>query len=151
LCKSENYYGYVNTYLWILKYFIFSMTCMYAFGAAAIEVSSPTGESLGTLFYSRAERRVMVLVRNGGGTEVISSVLTVTGIVKRDGGKSTVWINDMPVPEGQSVPLVAQTTITASGVTLDGQHLRVGETLDTSTHWRTDLVTPGSVSQKLKK
>jgi hypothetical protein len=147
----ENYDVHVNVHLWILRKGMCAVACMCTLGAAAVEASSPSGEGLGTLFYSGAERRAMVRARNGGGTEEVSSVLTVTGIVKRDNGKSTVWINDQPVPEGQSVPLIARTTITAGIVTLDGQQVRVGETLDINTHSRTDLVEPGSISKKLKK
>jgi hypothetical protein len=31
---------------------------------------------------------------------------------------------------------------------LDGQQVRVGETLDTTSHLRTDMVKPGAVSKK---
>jgi hypothetical protein len=121
---------------------------MFSALVAANETASQADERLGSLLYSTQERMAIVKARKANSVEEISRVFTVTGIVKRGKGKSTVWINSKPVPEGQSVPFIGRTTISASSVTLDGQQLRVGETLDTTTHLRTDMVTPGAVTQR---
>jgi hypothetical protein len=112
---------------------------------AANEALGPTDERLGSLLYSAKERSAIVRARKGSTWE---ETLTVKGIVKREHGKSTIWINNHPVLEGQPVPFVARTTISALSVTLDGQQVRVGETLDTTSHLRTDMVKPGAVSKK---
>jgi hypothetical protein len=49
------------------------------------------------------------------------------------------------------LPPTSRTTISATGVTLDGQRLRVGEGLDLTTHERTDIVRPGTVKTEGKK
>jgi hypothetical protein len=108
-------------------------------------------DRLGTLFYSAAERSAISRERQGNTTAEVSNVLNVTGIVKREHGNSTVWINHQPVAEGQSLPPTSRTTISATGVTLDGQRLRVGEGLDLTTHERTDIVRPGTVKTEGKK
>lgn len=122
--------------------------------AVATEALSPApADRLGTLFYSPAERSAISLGRQGEAATTVeaSSVVNVSGIVKRERGNSTVWINGRAVPEGQSVTPVARTTISITGVTLDGQHVRVGETVDINTHERTDIVAPGAVTIKSRK
>ncbi len=127
---------------------------VFAASALATEAPSPAqGERLGTLFYSAAERSAIVLARQNETAAVVkpSSVVNVSGIVKRQHGNSTVWINGQAVPEGQTVAPAARTTISITGATLDGQHVRVGETVDIDTHERADIVAPGAVTIKGRK
>jgi hypothetical protein len=118
--------------------------------APAGEQFSSTGSPLGTLFYSAAERNAIAKARFGQADEEnsISTLVRVSGIVKRVGGKSTVWINGQAVPEGQSQAPTVKTTISGSSVTVDGQRVRVGETLDINTRQRADIVSPGAVTTR---
>lgn len=124
---------------------------MFAVLASANDGTSQPGERLGTLFYSAAERTAITRGRSSNASDEASTILSVSGIVKRERGKSTAWINHQPVAEGQSLPPTVRTTISATGVTLDGQRVRVGETVDINTRERTDIVTPGAVTVKGRK
>lgn len=106
--------------------------------------AAPEGERLGTLFYSPVERTAIASAREGKAET--ASGLTLSGIIKRDGGKGTVWVNRRPVPEGQPVPPAPTPTITSQGVTIDGKPVRVGETVNLVTGERTDIVPAGAVS-----
>lgn len=122
-----------------------------ALGAEALNPAQ--GERLGTLFYSAAERSAIALERQGEAAAAVeaSSVVNVSGIVKRERGNSTVWLNGRAVAEGQNMAPTARTTISIDGVTLDGQRVRVGEAVDINTHERTDIVAPGAVTIKKRK
>ena len=111
-----------------------------------------TTERLGTLFYSAAERAAIVSARQDEpDAPVSSSHVTVNGVVKRQGGPSTAWINGRAVVEGQPVPPATRLGVTERGVTLDGTTVRVGESLDLSTRERSDIVAPGAVTSRGKK
>jgi len=129
---------------------------MLAGWVVAAEAPNPPGERLGTLFYSTAERNAVVRARQGNtdakvDAAPVNSPMTVNGVVKRNSGHSTVWVNGQAVPEGQSVPPATRTSISASGATLDGKRVQVGETLDLTTLERSDLVAPGAVTIKVPK
>ncbi len=106
---------------------------------------------LGTLFYSPAERAALVSARAGDTHQDSVSGLRLGGIVKRAGGKGTVWVNNQAIPEGQPVPPAATPGITAQGVNIDGKSVRVGETVNLVTGEKTDLLPPGAVSHGKKK
>lgn len=127
------------------------LATMLAISALAVEAPSQPGERLGTLFYSAAERSAMTRGRQGAMAIDANTVVNVNGIVKRERGNSTVWLNGQAVNEGQSLPPTTRTIISNTGVTLDGRPVRVGETLDIDTHERTDIVAPGAVTIKRKK
>ncbi len=125
---------------------------MLALSAVASGIPIQTGERLGTLLYSAAERSAITRTRLGQADATpVDNLMTVNGVVKRHGGNSTVWINGRAVGEGQSTPPTIRTTISTTGVTLDGQHVRVGETVDINTGERTDIVAPGAVTLKSRK
>ena len=117
-------------------------------GAAVCAQSAAAAPELGTLFYSPAERSAIVRERSGAAADTATTRLSVSGVVKRARGKSTAWINRQPLPQGQLAPGARSTAIFASGVTVDGVRLRVGQTLDTQTRERTDIVTPGALRVK---
>lgn len=75
-----------------------------------------------------------------------SNILGVTGLVKRQGGRSTMWLNGQPVPEGAATAQGHTPRSTANGIVLNGTGLRVGESLDLSTGQRSDVLAPGSVT-----
>lgn len=75
-----------------------------------------------------------------------SNILGVTGLVRRQGGHSTMWLNGQPVPEGNTTAQGHTPRSTANGIVLNGTGLRVGESLDLSTGQRSDVLAPGSVT-----
>jgi hypothetical protein len=97
---------------------------------------------LETLFYTPAERSNMTLRRIGQEGDAPVTTTRLTGVVRRAGGKGTIWINAKPIPEGS--PSVG--AIQGGGAVVDGRHLRVGEGIDTTTGARTDIVAPGAVT-----
>jgi hypothetical protein len=110
-------------------------------------------ERLGTLFFSPAERAAIVVARRGEQPGAISSgaAFSVTGLVKRGGQKSTAWINGQTVAEGQGIPAAGVPVISNNGVTIDGQPVRVRETLDLESGARTDALPQGAVSVRRQK
>lgn len=125
-----------------------ALALFFSFAAsAAISAEPIVGETLGTLLFSPAERSAQTLAR-GGKIDVEASgnaVLTVSGLVHRPRGKSTVWLNHYPYSEGQPVPPAGVPAIAPSGVALAGRHARVGETLDLTGNERSDLVPSGTL------
>jgi hypothetical protein len=110
-------------------------------------------ERLGTLFYSPAERAAIVVARRGETPGTINSgtSVSVTGLVKRGGQKSTAWINGQTVAEGQAVPAAGVPVISAKIVAIDGRPVRVRETLDLESGARTDALPQGAVSVRRQK
>ncbi len=99
--------------------------------------------SLDTLFYTPTERQNMALRRIGQeGAAPPVTTTRLTGVVRRTHGKSTVWVNAKPIPEGS--PVVG--AIQAGGAVVDGRRLKVGEGIDTTTGARVDVVAPGAVT-----
>lgn len=119
-----------------------------------VTASAQSGqERLGTLFYSPAERTAIVAARRGeqSGAVYYGTSVSVTGLVKRGGHKSTAWINGQTVAEGQAVPAAGVPVISAKSVTIDGQPVRVRETLDLESGARTDALPKGAVSVRRQK
>lgn len=106
-------------------------------------------EGLGTLFYSAAERAAIVEARRGeADAPVLSTRMTVNGVVRRERVNSTAWVNGQPVVDGHTLPLAGRVHVQRDGVTIDGKPLRVGESLDVITQTRGDVVAPGVVTRK---
>ena len=129
---------------------------MLAGSALASEAPAQPGERLNTLFYSPAERIAMTRARQEQGpaqaqSTPISNQMTVNGVVKRQGGNSTAWVNGQAIKDGQPAPPANRVTTTERGVVLDGRPVRVGEALDLSTLERTDIVAPGAVTIRRSK
>jgi hypothetical protein len=73
----------------------------------AIVISSPAiGDDLGRLFFTPDQRAALDARRKAripdkpSAVVVESPVTRLDGIVSRGGGRSTVWVNGEPVPEG---------------------------------------------------
>lgn len=116
------------------------------FGSSVIAVE----QQLGTVFYSPAERRSLVAVRNGveekastdEGNELgedravdekpksSRTRYTVSGIVSRSGGKSVAWINGQPVGEVSSQEDLPHVDLSGGRVVIDGKTVKVGESID---------------------
>ncbi len=114
-------------------------------------------EGMGTLFFSPAERAAIAAARKdeqaGTANAEINYGTSVSlgGLVKRERSRSTAWINGKTVAEGQAVPAAGIPVISARKVTIDGQPLRVRETLDLESGLRSDALPPGAVSVKPAK
>ncbi|MDK2123170.1 hypothetical protein [Parachitinimonas caeni] len=116
---------------------------------------------LGRLFFTPAERQQMELIRQGGpaAQQTIESSpieaikptppdnVTLSGIIKREQGLPTIWINGKRYTgsnEGYDIsatPLTAQTVVIALP---DGRRarLKVGQTLDTGSETIKDAYQP---------
>lgn len=105
------------------------------------------------MFFSAAERGVIVAARRDDQSGVINygTSVSVTGLVKRGGQKSTVWINGQTVAEGQAVPAAGVPVISAKSVAIDGHPVRVRETLDLESGARADALPEGAVSVRRQK
>lgn len=83
--------------------------------------------SIGTVFYSPAERAALVAARSG---ITQSAVYTVNGIIRRGAGKSAVWINGRAITEVPVDAAIPTLTIARDHVLIEGKPIKVGETLD---------------------
>jgi hypothetical protein len=119
----------------------------------ANETARQTGDRLGTLFYSAAERSAITRARQGDADTATqtSTLIHLNGFVQRERGKGTVWLNGLAVPEGQSLSPEASSKLSAHGVTVNGQRVRVGQTLDITTREISDVLAPDAVTQKGQK
>ena len=104
-------------------------------------------EALGTLLYSPAQRQAIAAARKRPAGE--SALLApqkpnanrLDGVVVRDGSKGTTWVNGEPFAQGiPQAPLIR-----GIDAVVEGRRLRVGESVDTATGTKTDVVAPGAV------
>jgi hypothetical protein len=117
-----------------------------AMRASAGDEATPANAPLGTLFYSPAERTTIVGDRQQAPeAPARNSRMKVSGVVTREHGNSTAWVNGQVVHEGQPAPPASPVTMHRGGITLGGTPVRVGETLDLITRERGDIVAPGAV------
>ena len=104
-------------------------------------------EPLGTLLYSPAQRQSIAAARGrpAGGAAVLAPLKPTTtrldGVVARGSAKGTAWLNGEPWEQG--APKAPQ--LRGTEAVVDGRRLRVGESLDTTTGVKTDLVAPFAV------
>lgn len=91
-----------------------------------------SGNTLGTVFYSPAERAALVAGRSGLDVQMgaATSHYAISGVVKRKDGKSVVWINDQPVSEKPHIEGTPPVRVFGDSVLIDGKPAKVGETLD---------------------
>ncbi len=137
----------------VLRFFALEPTFPLAapLGAAAPVPPALVWPGLDTLFYAPAERSAMARERSGDAGQQGRRPARLQGIVQRERGRSSAWINAQRVAEGQALVAGTPTRMAADGVVLGGKRLRVGETLDLESGVRTDLVAPGSVSKRAAK
>jgi hypothetical protein len=103
-----------------------------------------------TLVYSPSERATIAAARQGGrpALDPLHGPVVVNGFVQRRGGRSTVWLNEQPLAEGQAGNGTAFPRIEGNAVRIDGQKTRVGETFDRNTGERTDLLPDGALATR---
>lgn len=84
-------------------------------------------DTMGTVFYSPAERAALLSARNGIAT---GAVYSLYGIVQRGAGKSAAWINGRALTESPRDPAIPTLVIKRDHVLIGGKVIKVGETLD---------------------
>lgn len=109
--------------------------------------------SFGTLFFSPQERASISAARRVilGATGSSGATITVGGLVQRDKGKGSAWINGQVVPEGQAVQSAGIPAIDKRDITIEGHRVRVRETVDIESGARVDALPAGSVNVKAGK
>lgn len=83
--------------------------------------------TIGTVFYSNAERATLVAARSG---ITQTAIYSVTGIIKRGAGKSVAWVNGRAVTETPQDPIIPTLIIGRDHVMVEGKLIKVGESLD---------------------
>jgi len=83
--------------------------------------------TIGTVFYSPAERAALVAARAG---ITQSAVYTLNGITQRGAGKTVAWINGRAVTEDPPDLAIPSLVIKRDHILIEGHPIRVGETLD---------------------
>jgi len=83
--------------------------------------------TIGTVFYSNAERATLVAARSG---ITQTAVYSVTGIIRRGAGKSVAWVNGRAVTETPQDPIIPTLIIGRDHVMVEGKPIKVGESLD---------------------
>lgn len=135
-----------------IRSIFFVMIALTSGGPAFAAFESGKAEPLGPLLFTPEERLGIVAARSGEKkTEAPISGFGLSGLVKRAEGKGTAWINGKPVPEGQPGASSPPPVIAKDGVVLEGHRLRVGETVNTLTGDRSDIVAPGTITSGKSK
>ena len=96
--------------------------------------SCAQAETLGTLFYSPAERAALVAARSGIAQ---TAIYTLNGITLRAAGKSVAWINGRAVTQVPPDPVIPTLVIHPDHVLIEGKVIKVGESLDINSGQRT--------------
>ena len=110
--------------------------------------AQPT-EALGTLFFNAAERRAIVQARTvPSGPPPAPTLLSLSGMVVRQGGNSTVWINGQALAEGAAPVPGASMKVAPRHITVNKLVLRPGDTLDLTNRQGVDMLPPGSVTRR---
>ena len=102
--------------------------------------------TIGTLFYSPAERAELVAARSGIAQ---SAVYTLNGITRRGAGKSVAWINGRAVTAPD--PVIPSLVIASDHVLIEGKPIKVGETLNINSGQRGLRLPENAVQVKNEK
>ncbi|MFA6971572.1 MAG: hypothetical protein WC208_09245 [Gallionella sp.] len=107
--------------------------------------STAQANTIGTVFYSPAERAALVASRSG----ITQSVLyTLNGITQRGAGKSVAWINGRAVTQVPQDAAIPSLVINRDHILIEGKQIKVGETLDIISGQRTLRLPEKSVQLK---
>jgi hypothetical protein len=110
---------------------------------------------LRTLLYTPAQRLAIGQARQSppgaagtagtAGTTSRPSTMRLDGVVARPRGRGTAWVNGEAVAQGAS----PSTVIRGTEAVVEGHRLRVGESFDTGTGVKSDVVAPGAVRRRV--
>lgn len=111
-------------------------TCVPAIAADSVAIE--------TLFYTPAERVTINRSRQaaGGQGAESASYFRLSGVVRRQNARGTAWVNGQPIREAPPPGL----QIRGVDAVVDGRRLKVGESVDSVSGARTDVVAPGAVT-----
>lgn len=123
---------------------------------AARPPTPPTPPRLGTFIYTPEERSSIARERTSAGDSTATGLevtgvygrLQINGLVKRDRGNSTAWINRKPIAEERTLPTGQSIGVSSTKVTIQGKSLKVGEALDINTLERDDILPKNMVTPK---
>ena len=101
--------------------------------------------SIGTVFFSPAERAALVAARSG---ITQSATYTLTGITQRGAGKRVAWINGRAVTQVPPDAGIPTLVIDRDHVLIEKKVIKVGETLDIISGQRTLRLPEKSVRVK---
>ena len=125
----------------------FALALVLCCGLGGGAVLAHAAEPLGTLLYSPAQRQAITAARKRPAGESASLIPLkpntnrLDGVVARESAKGTAWVNGEPLMQGANkAPLIRGTE-----AVVEGRRLRVGESVDTTTGTKTDIVAPGAV------
>jgi hypothetical protein len=99
-----------------------------------LQFETAHANSIGTVFYSPAERTALVAARSGIAQ---SAVYTLSGITRRGAGKSVAWINGRAVTQVPPDPGIPTLVIERDHILIENKIIKVGETLDIISGQRT--------------
>lgn len=123
--------------------------CALLLASWGATVQAQPTEALGTLFFNAAERRAIVQARTvPSGPPPAPTLLSLSGMVVRKGGNSTVWINGQALAEGSAPVPGASMTVAPRHITVNKLVLRPGDTLDLTKRQGVDMLPPGSVTHR---
>jgi len=133
---------------------------LVALVAALLGSAGARAQELGRLFFTPeqraaldARRKARVPDKPAATPQVESPITRVNGAVQRSGGRSTVWVNGEPIPEGapanaaQAAPSPegpGHVSLPA-GESAQRYDLRVGESLDRGSGEVRDLIGDGEI------
>lgn len=107
-------------------------------------------EPLGRLFFTPEKRAALDRQRQLNLTQVREAtdenpVLTVNGLVRRSGGRSTTWVNGAAVDETNAIPGTTVSTGQGATVNVGERKLKVGESLNQTTGEKEDVLGGGQI------
>ena len=107
-------------------------------------------EPLGRLFFTPEKRAALDRQRQLNLTQVREAaddnpVLTVNGLVRRSGGRSTTWVNGAAVDETNAIPGTTVSTGQGATVNVGERKLKVGESLNQTTGEKEDVLGGGQL------
>lgn len=111
----------------------------------ALVMNDACGDSIGTVFFSPAERATLVAARQGIAQ---TAIFNVSGIVRRANGKSVVWVNGRAVNEMPQDVIIPTLKISRDHVEIENRSIKVGESLDVLSGQRILPLPPQSVQVK---
>lgn len=126
---------------------VFAPALLLYIGLVAGFAAAQAAEPLGTLLYSPVQRQAITAARKLPAGETAMTIppksftSRLDGVVARESAKGTAWVNGEPFKQGTpKSPLMRGTE-----AVVEGRRLRVGESVDTTTGSKTDIVAPGAV------
>ncbi len=138
----------------VLRFFSLAQTTPRApsvLARSTIAGPVPAAPQLGTLFYMPVERNAIVLERGGDAAPGFNRQARVSGVVLRERGNSTSWINSRVLADGQPFAPATVTHISADAVAFNGRRVPVGDALDFRTGASTGILPAGALEKAAPK